>query len=117
MNKEQINQISKLIELYINDIKFENLKEIENMLKCGNDPYCFFNDVDVFFEHYNNFSKTKNLEKTKVEMILNYFVFNKYIKKQNTSFSKENKYNDINLENEEFFYTVLETYKKQTKQS
>jgi len=50
-------------------------------------------------------------------MILNYFVFNKYIKKQNTSFSKENKYNDINLENEEFFYTVLETYKKQTKQS
>jgi hypothetical protein len=47
-------------------------------------------------------------------MILDYFAFNKYIKKQNTKFSKDNKYEHFRLEDEEYFYTVLETYKNKT---
>ncbi|WP_396150229.1 hypothetical protein [Flavobacterium sp.] len=114
MTKEEIDQISKLIDLYINDIKFENLKEIEEILVCGNERFCFFDNIDIFFEHYQSFSKIKNLEKTKLEMILDYFAFNKYIKKQNTNFSKENKHERFHLEDEEYFYTVLETYKNKT---
>lgn len=112
MNTEQINQISKLVELYKKGVKLEELIEIERILKCGNNTVCFFDDVDAFFKHYQEWSRTnEKLDLTKIEIILDYFALNNYIVKQNKYYSKKNKFTNINLEKEEYIYNVLDLYK------
>ena len=72
-------KIKKLVELYLNNVKFDDLSKIEEILAAGNSPTCHFQNINEFFSHYQEFSNNKNLDKNKAEMILNYFSSNGYI--------------------------------------